>query len=137
MTPPQTQPLRGSNYVKPTAPAWPAISTTAPRPAFYLTMVFVFVVYARFPEIMDMVTGSSTHSVRIIMLLALLAALLFGGALRAVFSRVGISLLALTFWLCVGTLFSVWRGGSLRMLLQTWAVSLFSFVIIASSVHGL
>lgn len=137
MTPPRTQALRGSNFAKPAVPAWPASSTVAPRPAFYLTMVFVFVVYARFPETMDMVTGSSVHSVRIIMLLALLAALLFGGAIRPVFSRVGICLIAFTLWMCVCIPFSIWRGGSFRMLRESWAVSLFSFVIIASSVQGL
>jgi len=100
-------------------------------------MVFVFVVYARVPEIMDMATGSAMHSVRIIMLLALLAALLFGGAIRPVFSRVGICMLAFTVWLCVCIPFSIWRGGSFRMLRESWAVSLFAFVIIASSVQGL
>jgi hypothetical protein len=71
------------------------------------------------------------------MLLALLAAVLFGGAIRAVFSKVGICLLAFTAWLCVCTPFSVWRGGSFRTLRDFWALSLFSFVIIASSVQGL
>jgi O-antigen ligase len=136
MTPPHTHALRGSNFAKP-VPARQASSTAAPRPSFYLTMVVVFLVYARFPEIMEMVTGSGVHSVRIIMLLALLAALLFGGAIGAIFSRVGICLLAFTLWLCVCTLFSVWRGGSFRTLRDFWAVALFSFVIIASSVQGL
>jgi O-antigen ligase len=137
MTPLYTQPLRGNNIAKSAEPSLPASSTAAPRPAFYLTVAFVFVVYARFPEIMDMVTGSGLHSVRIIVLLALLAALLFGGAIRAVFSKVGICLLAFTAWLCVCTPFSVWRGGSFRTLRDFWALSLFSFVIIASSVQGL
>jgi O-antigen ligase len=137
MTPPHTQALLGSKFAKPAVPAGPAIAPHTPRPAFYLTAAFVFVVYARFPEIMDMVTGSGLHSVRIIMLLALLAAVLFGGAIRAVFSKVGICLLAFTAWLCVCTPFSVWRGGSFRTLRDFWALSLFSFVIIASSVQGL
>lgn len=137
MTPPHTQTLRGSNFAKPAAPAWPASSASAPRPAFYLTMIFVFVVYARFPEIMDMVTGSAVHSVRIIMVLALFSALLFGGAIRAIFSRVGICLLSFTLWLCICTPFSTWRGGSVRMLRDFWVLALFSFVIIASAVQGL
>jgi O-antigen ligase len=118
-------------------PAWPASSTGAPRPAFYLTIAFVFVVYARFPEIMDMFTGSAVHLVRIIVLLALLAALLFGGDIRAVFSKVGISLIAFTLWMCVCIPFSIWRGGSFRTLRDSWAVSLCAFVIVASTVQGL
>jgi O-antigen ligase len=137
MTPPHAQTLPGSKFAKPALAAVPALSTHTPRPAFYLTAAFVFVVYARFPEIMDMVTGSGIHSVRIIVLLALLASVLFGGAIRAVFSKVGISLLAFTVWLCICTPFSVWRGGSFRTLRDYWALSLFSFVIIASSVQGL
>src|ERR1019366_746015 len=104
MTPPHTQALRGSNFAKPAVPAWRAGSTAAPRPAFYLTAVFVFVVYARLPEIMDMVTGSAVHSMRIIMLLALLAILLFGGGIRA-----RSMMIAFTLWMCVCVPFSVWR----------------------------
>lgn len=137
MTPPRIQALRGSHATPPAAPVGPPAAVASASPAFYLTMVFVFVVYARFPEIMDMVTGSAVHSVRIIVLLALLAAMLFGGAVRAVFSKVGIGLLAFTAWLCVCTPFSIWRGGSFQMLRDSWALSLFSFVIIASSVQGL
>jgi len=137
MTPPHTQALRSSNFAKPAMPAWPASSTAGPRPAFYLTMVFVFVVYGRVPEIMDMVTGAAVHSVRIIVLLGLLAALLFGGDIRAVFSKVGICVIAFTLWMCVCIPFSIWRGGSFRMLRDFWALSFLSFVIIASTVQGL
>jgi len=140
MTPPQTQTLRGSKLPAPAMPgasAAPAAASAPPRPAFYLTVAFVFVVYARFPEIMDMVTGAGFHSVRIIVLLALMAALLFGGAIKAVFSRVGICMLSFTAWLCICTPFSVWRGGSFHTLRDFWALSLFSFVIIAASVQGL
>jgi len=107
------------------------------RPAFYLTVIFVFVVYARFPEIMDIVTGYALHSARIVMGLALVATLLFGGDLRAVFSKIGISLFAFSLWLCVCIPFSIWRGGSVRMLRDFWALSLFSYVIVASAVQGL
>ncbi len=117
-------------------PAWPAGSTAAPRPVFYLTIVFVFVVYGRFPEIMDMFTKSPVHSVRIIMVLALLAAPLFGGNIRPVFSKVGICLIAFTLWMCACIPFSIWRGGSFRTLRESWALSLFCFVIIASTVQG-
>jgi O-antigen ligase len=94
-------------------------------------------VYARFPEIMDMVTGSAIHSVRMIVGLALLATLLFGGDMRAVFSKVGVCLIAFTLWMCVCVPFSIWRGGSFRMIRDTWVMALFSFVIIASAVQGL
>jgi len=137
MIPPHTQALRGSNFAKPAVPAWPASSAAAPRPAFYLTVIFVFVVYARFPEMMDMLTGSAVHSVRVIMFLALLAILLFGGDIRAAFSKIGICLMAFTLWMCVCVPFSIWRGGSFRMLRDAWLMSFLAFVIVASAVQGL
>jgi O-antigen ligase len=137
MSPLHRRPLHGNNLANPARPAGPAVSAVPPRPAFYLTVVFVFVVYARFPEIMDMVTGSPVHSVRIIVGLAFLATVLFGGDMRAVFSKIGICLIAFTLWMCLCVPFSVWRGGSFRMLRDTWMMALFSFVIIASAVQGL
>jgi O-antigen ligase len=137
MTPLHTQPQRSGNFANPPKPPGPARAAPAPRPAFYLTVVFVFVVYARFPEIMDMVTGSAVHSARVVVGLALLATLLFGGDIRAVFSKVGICLMAFTLWMCVCVPFSIWRGGSVRMLRDFWVLALFSFVIIASAVQGL
>jgi len=107
------------------------------RPSFYLTVIFVFVVYARFPEIMDMVTGSAFHSVRIIVGLALLSTLLFGGSIRAIFSKAGVALIAFTLWMCACVPFSTWRGGSVRMLRDFWLMAILSFVIVASSVQGL
>lgn len=77
------------------------------------------------------------HSVRIIVLLALLATLLFGGDMHAVFSKIGICLMAFTLWMCVCTPFSIWRGGSVAMLRDFWVMALFSFVIVASAVQGL
>jgi len=76
------------------------------------------------------------HSVRVIVGLALLA-LLFGGDLRAVFSKVGICLMAFTLWMCLCVPFSIWRGGSFRMLRDSWVIAFFSFAIIASAVQGL
>ena len=117
-------------------PSWPANPAPVLRPAFYLTAVFVFVVYGRFPEIMDIVTGSALRSVRIVMVLVLLA-IPFGADLRAAFSKVGLSLMAFTLWMCACVPFSIWRGGSARMLRDSWAISLFSFVIVACAVQGL
>lgn len=140
---PFTERPRAQQPLQPRVVAGPAQSAgqtgmmAAPRPVFYLTAAFVFVVYARFPEIVDIVTGHSLHSARIILVLALLSALLFGGAVRAVFSGVGICLLAFTAWLCICTPFSIWRGGSVRMLRDFWLLSLCSFVIVAASVQGL
>ena len=137
MTPLYTQPLGRSNLASPAGAPAPASPPAVTRPAFYLTVVFIFVVYGRFPEMMDMVTGSALHWARIVVGLALLATLLFGGDIRAIFSKVGICLIAFTLWMCVCVPFSVWRGGSFRMLRDFWVLSLFSFAIVASAVQSL
>jgi len=137
MTSIHTRPLRGAQVANPVRPLPPANPSPAPRPAFYLTVIFVFVVYARFPEIMDMVTGSAVHSVRIIVGLALLATLLFGGDIRAIFSKAGVCLIAFTLWMCACVPFSTWRGGSVRMLRDFWLMAILSFVIVASAVQGI
>lgn len=136
MTPSQTHAMRGTEY--PVAVSTRLIAAMAPaRPAFYLTLIYVFIVYARVPEIMDMVTGEAFHWARLFMGLSLLAAVLFGGSIRAIFSRVGVCLMAFTLWLCICTPFSIWRGGSVRMLRDFWLIALFSFIIIAATVQGI
>ena len=74
---------------------------------------------------------------RVIMALAFIAMLLFGGDLHAIFSKIGLVILTFTLWLCVCVPFSVWRGGSVEILRQFWLLALFSFMIIAASVRGL
>lgn len=136
MTPPHIRALPGSNLAKPAVPVPVASSRTATRPAFFLTMIFVFVVYGRFPEMMDMLTGSALHWARIIVGLSLLATLLFGGEVRPIFSKVGICLMAFTIWMCACVPFSIWRRGSFNTLRDFWVLALFSFAIIASAVQG-
>jgi O-antigen ligase len=136
MSPPRTHPPPASSPANAVKPPWPASPAVAARPAFYLTAVFVFLVYGRFPEIMDIVTGSALRSVRIVMVLVLLS-IPFGADLRAVFSKVGICLIAFTLWMCACVPFSIWRGGSARTLRDSWVIPLFSFVVIAAAVQGL
>jgi len=137
MTPLQRSPQRSGYLPNPAQPAATASAHAPARPAFYLALIFVFVVWARFPEIMDMFTGSAVHSVRIIVGLALLSILLFGGDIRAAFSKVGICLFGFTSWMCICLPFSTWRGGSFHMLRDMWLMALLAFVIIASAVLGL
>jgi O-antigen ligase len=137
MTPPKPRPRAVATYTGLVPAAKPAAQSSPVHPAFYLTMAFVFVVYARFPEILDMLTGSALHLARILMVLVFFTTLLFGGGLRSVFSKIGGGMLAFTAWMCICVPFSIWRGGSARTLRDSWVLALFSFVIIAASVHGL
>jgi O-antigen ligase len=108
-----------------------------PKPAFYLALAFVFVVYARFPEIMDAMVGTGLHSARVILALSLLATLLTGAVLRTVFSKIGLCMLAFTGWFCLSIPFSIWKGGSFKVLRDEWLFSIFAFLIVGAAVQGL
>jgi O-antigen ligase len=136
MTPIETYRQRGTHFPVPAQSGVTSAKVPA-SPAFYFTLMFVFVVYARFPEITDLAVGASLHSARIIMALSLLAALLFGASLRPIFSKIGICFIGFTAWLCICTPFSIWRGGSAGMLREFWLLAMFSFVLIAATVRGL
>jgi O-antigen ligase len=123
--------------VFPPTTAVPPVPATRVRLALIVAMGFVFVMYARFPEIMSVLLGVWAHSILITLALGLLAALLSGTIIRAVLSKIGLCMLAFTGWLCVCTAFSMWRGGSFAILRDSWLISICSFLIVAATVQGL
>jgi O-antigen ligase len=127
--------LSGTTFAIPSATA-PAAPAARRKPAFYLAIVFVFVVYARFPEILDMMIGTGLHSARLILGLSLLATLLTGSMVRAAFSKVGLCMWAFTAWFCLCIPFSIWRGGSFKVLREEWVFSIAAFLIVAAAVQG-
>jgi O-antigen ligase len=69
--------------------------------------------------------------------IALLTCALGGGLRKAVDTKVGMLFLVFTFWLCVCTLFSTWRGGSYTMLTELWFKSYLVFLLVAGLVTSL
>lgn len=132
--------MGGRTIVSPTPAATAPVvlpPLARPKPAFYLAIAFVFVVYARFPEILDAFIGTGLHSARILLMLSLLATLLAGTLIRVAFSKIGFCMLAFTAWMCLSIPFSIWRGGSFNVLRDQWLFSIFSFLIVAAAVQGL
>lgn len=121
----------------PPAPLPPQVPQARRSAAYYLAIVFVFVVFARFPEIMDTMVGTGLHSARIILLLAMLATVVTGTVARAVFSKVGVCLMVFTGWFCLGIPFSIWRGGSFKVLQNEWIFSICTFLIVAAAAQSL
>jgi O-antigen ligase len=66
-------------------------------------------------------------------LVGLISTGLTGGIARALTSKIGLSLIAFSAWLCVCVPFSVWMGGSVGLLKETWSRSFMAFVIIGGS----
>jgi O-antigen ligase len=107
--------------------------TSAQRAGFPLLIVFMFLSISR---VGDFVVPY-LHIPFIVSFLALLACALGNGLRKAVDNRVGTLFLLFTFWLCVATLFSTWRGGSYMMLTELWFKSYLVFVLVAGLVTSL
>jgi O-antigen ligase len=97
---------------------------------FWSLLVFLLVAFSRVNEFIHI-----PYAVKTPMLVCLAMGFLTTGLFRAMSSRPGILMLALTFWMCVSTPFSVWRGGSVRLLVETWLISLLIFFGISSAIH--
>jgi O-antigen ligase len=90
-------------------------------------VIFLFVVNSRLADLY--LSGFRVPLVT--SLLALAAAVFTGGLPRALFSRVGVWLMAFSVWLVVAVPFSYWPGGSVQMLTDQWVKSFLVFVIVA------
>jgi len=99
--------------------------------AFATLIVFLLVAFSRVNEFIPI-----PYAVRVPMALCFSAAFLSGGVFRAMLSRPGIILLALTFWLCVSLPFSVWKGGSFALLTERWITSLLVFIVISGAINS-
>ena len=107
-----------------------------PRPALYVAIVYIFITYTRLPEIVLILVGHSVRLALVAGILALLAVVLSGGLFRMLSSKVVLTLLLFTGWLCVCVPFSVWRGGSAGQMIF-WSISLISLILVAGCVDGI
>lgn len=120
------------------SPARSLPSTSAVTPTifhslgFWSLLAFLLIAFSRVNEFIPI-----PYAVKTPMLVCLAMGFLTTGLFRAMASRPGILMLALTFWMCVCTPFSVWRGGSVRLLVETWLISLLIFFGISSAIHTL
>jgi O-antigen ligase len=116
-----------------TKPAMTAASDRATRASFVFLWLFTVAVYAR-PE--DIFPGLAPFHLTLLMglcgVLAYVAPVL-SGRVRFQWSReIGIVLL-LTAWYAVGIPFSLWRGGSLEVLVQVWLKTLLIFLLLTQT----
>jgi len=96
----------------------------------FVLSVFLFLLLGR---ICDFYL-STLHVPLIVSLIALFLAVLGGRFLMAIRSPISLIMLGLTFWMVIGTPFSVWRGGSVEVL-QGWLKSYVSFLLIIAVVQ--
>ncbi|MCL4402430.1 MAG: O-antigen ligase family protein [Acidobacteria bacterium] len=88
-------------------------------------------VYSRTSDQIAIHLGGYFAVVRIISISALVLTALSGGIRRALSARPAIFLTAFAFWLLLATPFSIWKGGSVNMLVNVWFKSYIFYVTIA------
>lgn len=95
----------------------------------FLAAAFVLLVYSRLPDV-------AFSSLRLPFVVAVCGLLV--GAMRVprvLMSRPGLLLILLTFWFAVCTVFSVWRGGSVQLLMDKWVDSFLIFLLTAALIR--
>lgn len=101
--------------------------------AFYVAVMVLFLVQSRVLEQVAAGLGASLHLLLVLSVLALVLVVLGGGLRQALSNRPAALLALLTALFLLSVPFSVWKGGSVGLMLL-WFRSLFYFVIVAGSV---
>lgn len=120
--------------LSPRAPiAFQTVSSQRRDVSLYLACVLLFVVVARVTELVASETGSGLKIVPILTVIVGVACLI-SGRLPATLRLGGtLSILAFTGWWLICVPFSVWPGGSVALLRESWAFSVAAFLIIATA----
>lgn len=100
---------------------------TAQNIGFVLLLAFMLLAISRFSDFFL----SSLHLPLIASSLAMVAAVASGRIRKAMTSRMGLMLTALTLWLFLATPTSIWKGGSFRMLTEGWMKAYIAFFLTA------
>ena len=111
----------------PSRPGSQLVTTPILRAAFYLTVLYIFLLASRLPEF----TGGHLRPMAVLAVALLGAVLLSGRMLAVLETRIGWLMMIFTGWLAFVTLFSRWRGGSTQVVLNFLKV-LFALLIIAA-----
>jgi len=103
--------------------------------AFLVLAGYVFLLLSRSIEFID--NTGSLHLMIVGAVSASVLAIVSGGFFRAMTTKIGLWLTAATAWMLIGTPFSVWVGGSVTGLANTWLKSYIVFFLVAGLVTSL
>jgi O-antigen ligase len=96
-----------------------------------LVATYVFLVFARVPDLVAEKTGSALPIAMVISILAMVAAILSGQPGRLVKMPAVLALFGFTLWIVLTTPLSFWRGGTVEVLRDVWSKTLIVCVVIA------
>lgn len=97
----------------------------------FLLLVLVFLIYSRFPDHVALYLGSSGHIIRVLSALTLAATILGGGLKRALLTRPNLYLALFTLWNLLAVPFSIWKGGSFKVVVDSWLKQYLLYLAIA------
>jgi O-antigen ligase len=102
---------------------------------FIVLAIYTFLLLSRSIEFID--TTGSLHLMVLGAGGALVLAILSGRLFRAMGSKIGLWLTFATVWMLIGAPFSVWVGGSVNGLVNTWLKSYLVFFLVAALLSNL
>jgi O-antigen ligase len=120
-----------------TAPLELADADVAPRMGFSFVLLFLFVTFARIPELIATQLGVVLPIAMVLSILAGVAAILATSLPRLAKMRAVIWLIVFTVWLGVAAVFSSWRGGTFDMFKEYWSKSILICLVIAMLIRTL
>ncbi len=94
-------------------------------------LLYVFLLHSR---VLDL-TFSFLHIPILSLWIAVAAAFLDGGIMRAFPNRIGVALLLLSTWMVICVPFSVWPGGA-AMMVKDWAKTMLVFFVVAGLIRS-
>ncbi len=108
------------------------VLTPVHKLGFAALLVFVFLLHSR---VFDMGLYR-LHIPSVLLTVALIAAFASGGVMRAFTNRIGMCLLALSAWMCMATVFSVWRGYSAVVIRDQWLRCFLIYFVLAALIFS-
>jgi O-antigen ligase len=111
------------------------VTTTNPmgRIGTKLVLLLLFLLYSRISDLI----GFRAYIVLSLSLVVIFLSILSGAVERALSSTVGKLLTAFTVWVLFTIPFSVWKGGSVQVLVGVWLKSFIFFVVVAGLIQGI
>jgi O-antigen ligase len=103
------------------------------RVAITLLCIYLIGIISRIPEILTLSIGVNLRLSLIVLILCLLAATVDGGMARMFSSKITVVFVMLALWVVLTVPVSIWRGGSVAIIVNYWITSVATYFIVAGA----
>ena len=98
-----------------------------------LLCCYLVAIISRIPEILTVSIGVNLRLSLIVLIFCLVATTVDGGLARIFPSKISLLFIVLAFWVIATVPTSIWRGGSINVILSYWLTSVASFFAVAAA----